>query len=714
MKRLAAICLTICFLLVQGLFGAQAAQPQPRQEPSRLRFDVEQMNPRVLTSNSTTLNISGKVTNIGDRKLSKLQVRLQFGERITTERQFTESVEGTTPTDASVSPFTDVTDVLEPGASAPLNITVPLTAFKPTKTGVFPLLVNINGVPEFGGQARLAALNMLLPVLGIPGKQAPEKQAKAAQVSILWPLTSTVPHVATWPFHNQLTLDNDQLADDLDQGGRLNSLVKAAQTIQDDSKLFNSLCFAVDPDLISIVDEMSRGYLVRTGGSPVTGRGTELAKQWLGNLRQVVNGHCMVPLPFADADLSVLSAVKNGEQADSELVTKAAAQTAVLENILKAVPVENTLWPDGPLDSATIGALTSAGVKTVITESTRVQSTEQLDAPVTLAGSDLHVQPADSLTSAALSVGDKPNNAAAKPAVSTQNGLAAIAFRAGLGQGQTNPGRLVVAPPRRWSAPLPELITMLRTLSSFTESGMVSPVALKDSLTSNPSATAESNHTSQDLATAPSADFTGTLTDIDTSITNLTSAMTVDSTAQVKPIELVTPIRDGLIRATSGAWRTAGGGIPASTGNARGELTYLTSQVGVVNPTQRFSLTSGSSPLPVTLSNDLPVAMMVQVGLNNSTGLRSPDEIAPRSIPANAKRQQLVPIEALRAGRFSVDVSLSTPAGTRLGSTAKFELSSNEYGTLTLIVTIVAGAALLLLSSRRIYRRIKESKATRV
>lgn len=714
MKRLAAICSTICFLLAQGLFAAHA-QPQPRQEPSRLRFDVAQMNPRVLTSTSTTLNISGKVTNIGDRKLSKLQVRLQFGERITTERQFTESIEGTTPTDANVSAFTDVVDTLEPGASAPLTITVPLTSFKPSKVGVFPLLVNINGVPEFGGQARLAALNMLLPVLGLPGKPAPEKQAKASQVSMLWPLTSSVPHVATLPFHGQLTLDNDQLADELDQGGRLNSLVKAVQTIQDDPKLFGSLCFGVDPDLIATVDQMSRGYLVRTGGSPVNGRGEQLAKQWLGSLRQLVNGHCMVALPFSDADLSVLSKIKNGDQADSDLVTRAATQTAVLEQVLNAVPVDNTLWPDGPLDSDTLATLqSSAGIKTIITESNRVQSAEQLDTPVTLAGTDLHIQPADSLISAALTAGDKPNNAAGKPAVSTQNGLAAIAFRAGLGQGQTNPGRLVIAPPRRWNAPLPELLTLLQTLNDYTGLGMVSPVSMKDSLTANPSGTAEPNHTSQDLATAPSADFTGALSDIDTSVTNLTSAMTVDPIAQVKPAELVTPVRDGLIRATSGAWRTAGGGIPAATGNARGELAALTGQVGVVNPTQRFSLTSGSSPLPVTLSNELPVTMLVQIGLNNSTGLRSLDEIAPRSIPANAKRQQLVPIEALRAGRFSVDVSLSTPAGTRLGSTAKFELSSNEYGTLTLIVTIVAGAALLLLSSRRIYRRIKESKATRV
>jgi hypothetical protein len=79
-------------------------------------------------------------------------------------------------------------------------------------------------------------------------------------------------------------------------------------------------------------------------------------------------------------------------------------------------------------------------------------------------------------------------------------------------------------------------------------------------------------------------------------------------------------------------------------------------------------------------------------------------------IPANGAANQYIPVEALRAGRFSVDVALSTPAGTRLGTIARFELTSNNYGPITVIVTVVAAGALLLLSSRRIYRRIKEGK----
>ena len=83
------------------------------------------------------------------------------------------------------------------------------------------------------------------------------------------------------------------------------------------------------------------------------------------------------------------------------------------------------------------------------------------------------------------------------------------------------------------------------------------------------------------------------------------------------------------------------------------------------------------------------------------------------SFPAGGGRQYFLPVEALRAGRFSVDVSLSTPTGTPLGSSARFELTSTEYGAITIIATVAAGVALLLLASRRIYRRVKDARAGR-
>ena len=138
MKRLAAIGLAGLFLVGQGLLGAPAmAQQSP--EPPRLRLEVSQMNPRYVTSTSTTLNIPGKITNIGDRRITKLVVRPELGERLTTERQLTETIAGGVPVTSDPPRFHPVIDTLEPGQSAPFNITVPLgsgpNALQVTKAG---------------------------------------------------------------------------------------------------------------------------------------------------------------------------------------------------------------------------------------------------------------------------------------------------------------------------------------------------------------------------------------------------------------------------------------------------------------------------------------------------------------------------------------------------------------------------------------------------
>lgn len=66
-----------------------------------------------------------------------------------------------------------------------------------------------------------------------------------------------------------------------------------------------------------------------------------------------------------------------------------------------------------------------------------------------------------------------------------------------------------------------------------------------------------------------------------------------------------------------------------------------------------------------------------------------------------------VPVEVLRSGRFPVNVRLTTPEGVPLGDTVKLEVSSSAYGTITVIITVIAGIALVLLSGRRIYKRVR-------
>lgn len=159
MKRFAAAFLSVLFLAVPALVSATVAHAE---EGARLRVELDELNPRVITGSTTTLTVAGSVTNTGDRKVNRPQVRLQVGERQTTERGIGEVLSGAVIKDSPLTDFTAVADALEPGQTAPLNISVTLTGQRAAqfgKPGVYPLLVNVNGTPEFGewpGWARSA------------------------------------------------------------------------------------------------------------------------------------------------------------------------------------------------------------------------------------------------------------------------------------------------------------------------------------------------------------------------------------------------------------------------------------------------------------------------------------------------------------------------------------------------------------------------------
>ncbi|HEY0496229.1 MAG TPA: hypothetical protein VGD48_10810, partial [Kutzneria sp.] len=80
-------------------------------------------------------------------------------------------------------------------------------------------------------------------------------------------------------------------------------------------------------------------------------------------------------------------------------------------------------------------------------------------------------------------------------------------------------------------------------------------------------------------------------------------------------------------------------------------------------------------------------------------------------ISAGLPRDVLLNSSVARSGRFTVTASLSTTSGqTVLGGPARIELSSTAFGTVNLVITGIAAAALFGLSGRRIYRRITASR----
>src|SRR5439155_17699630 len=124
------------------------------------------------------------------------------------------------------------------------------------------------------------------------------------------------------------------------------------------------------------------------------------------------------------------------------------------------------------------------------------------------------------------------------------------------------------------------------------------------------------------------------------------------------------------------------------------------------DPGRPVILGSSDSPIPINVVNGLSVAITVRLNFRDTPGFRPP-QLRDVLVPARGSAPQNIRAEVNRSGRFSVDVWLSTPDGAQLGETARVQISSTSYGTVTLVITAVAFGALVILAGLRILRRLR-------
>ena len=113
-------------------------------------------------------------------------------------------------------------------------------------------------------------------------------------------------------------LMDDDLATSLAQGGRLDTLLGAAEfatspAVDPGGEVTRALCLAVDPDLLVTVNAMTAGYTVSDsqdgpGTSSHPGTGQAAASAWLARLRSLAGRMCVAAAPYAQADLDALAA----------------------------------------------------------------------------------------------------------------------------------------------------------------------------------------------------------------------------------------------------------------------------------------------------------------------------------------------------------------------------------------------------------------------
>jgi hypothetical protein len=723
-------------------------------EPGDTRFlevRIDRITPEMITTTGdATVTVNGTVINVGDRPVRDIVVRLEHAAAVASPQGLRTNLDGATDQYEPVGDFITVAPELQRGQAGTFTLSYPVrSASKPSlgieQPGIYPLLVNANGTPEYGDPARLDDGRFLLPVLGVPPDPsvrsadsltdvvAPDT-SKPVLLTMLWPLADRPRLAAGAPGGAApVRLVDDELAESLAPGGRLDTLLSAAEfatspAVDPGGRVNGALCLAVDPDLLVTVNAMSAGYLVSVNpadrNSPThPGAGQAAASTWLDRLRALAHRMCVAPTPYAQADLNALQRV--GDPGLAGIATNGAGD--VVDQILGVTSTRGaTLLGDGSFTSGAAKLLSAQG-PTVAIAAAEYTAQDEIDGkprPVNVnphrLSADLVTAPFDPTVGAAFAAAGRtpasPSYLDASLVVPyrhdslTARRQDAISAMLWLGLNADNaPRNQILMPPLYWDLQPTDAQPILTALATTIHAGLAIPrplsaVVAESEAAAVPSAQppAEENHRGRigDQVTTDISHEVGRLW-------GLTAAMTTDLRTGLTGLQYTAPLREDMLRALSQA-------VPPDNrdGQAQQRMVAVDATVNdmfhavtIVNPGGSYTLATEHSPLPLALRNDLAVPIKVRLQVDAPPGMTVTDigeqELPPGYLPLR------VPIEVHFTQRVAVDVTLRTPDGLPLGEPVRLSVHSNAYGKVLFAITMAASAVLVVLAGRRLWHRFR-------
>jgi hypothetical protein len=734
-------------------FVPRAAAGEPGTTPF-VHIRIDQVTPDVVTTTSQpVVTVSGMVANVGDRPVRDVMVRLEHAPAVADSAGLRISLDGGTDQYQPAADFLTVAPELQRGQEAAFTLSAPLRSLAKSslgidKPGIFPVLVNVNGTPDYGAPARLDNARFLLPVVGVPPDNADDLDSAVAPdtskpvwITMLWPLADR-PRLSpgvpggTIP----VRLVDDDLASSLATGGRLDILLSAAEVatshdVDPDGAVGRALCLAVDSDLLVTVNAMTGGYVVSDSpdgpaqqpGTPThPGTGQAAATAWLGRLRALAHRTCVVPLPYAQADLDALQRVN--DPGLSAIATNSVGD--IVDRILDVSSTRGSaLLPDGPLTSSAVNLLSANGSTVAIAAANLSAQDSASDAPAAVDTEPRRLSPQVMVAPFDPAVGAALAGAGTDPVVPTyldssltvrlahdsdtarrQDALGSIFWHAL--QRDAAPRTQILVPPTTWNLPADDAGDILTALATSIRSGLAVPrplpAVIAEAAAHNerrePAAALEGSDPARgrfnDDVTAEIAGQVGRLW-------GLTSALSTDERTGQTGVQYTAPLREDMLRALSQS-------EPPDTRNGLAQqrlavvgktINDLFGAVTIVNPGGSYTLATEHSPLPLALHNGLAVPIRVRLQVDAPPGMTVTDvgqiELPPGYLPLR------VPIEVKFTQRVAVDVTLRTPDGMRLGEPVRLSVHSNAYGKVLFAITMTAAAVLVLLAGRRLWHRFR-------
>ncbi len=736
--RLPGIAAILALLALLCAPPIAVAEPDPA---ALLTVRLDSVTPDVVTTSSEpTVTVAATVTNVGDRPVRDVTARLEHGPAVTSSSALRTSlfVGGQFE---PIGEFVSVTGQLDRGQAAGFTFTVPIRATgQPSlgidAPGVYPILTTVDGTPEDGEPTRLDEARFLLPVTGVPpdpgtstgnaptGVVAPDTTSPIA-VTMLWPLADKPRLAPGVPGGtNPVRLMNDDLAVSLAAGGRLDSLLGAAEfatspgAVDPGAGIDRALCLAVDPDLLVTVNAMTAGYVVADapnglGTASHPGAGQAAATAWLDRLRGLARRTCVTATPYAQADLGALQRV-----GDARLGVAATTTAAdIVDKILGVASVRGaTVLGDGPLTASAVDLLDTQNPTVAITA-----QPANADLTVRRLSEKVVLAPFDPAVGAALAgVGTDPavpvyldDTEAApvdhdSPVARRQDAVGAIVWRAL--QPSAEPRTQILLPPLKWSPQPDDARAIISALANAMRGGLAKPRPLA-TVISESAAAPPAEESDFQLPDDPPARFDDDVVDtIRAAVARqwaLTPALTTDTRTGLTGLAYTAPLREDMLRALSQTEPPSGRNDIARQRLAVTAATIedLFGAVSIVSPGDSYTLATERSALPLALRNDLAVPIRVRLEVHVPPGMTVTDigeqEVPPGYLPLR------VPVEVHVTQRVAVDVTLRTPEGVQLGEAVRLSVHSNAYGKLLFAITLVGGAVLALLVGRRLYHRFR-------
>lgn len=277
----------------------------------------------------TNLTVTLRVHNTSDERIDDLTLTPQRADAAFSPAQAREALAAASTSYGYYGGSTEL-DPLAPGESREVSLTVATqpgadSTLSITDAGVYPTLFSLLGTnPATGASGVLTTERFLLPVTSPP---EPEGGDEVPGLSLLYPVTAVVDitpgETGAAPQTQPLIMESEQLAGQLAPGGRLSGLLD----VYAHSAPGAASCLAVDPELVDVVDRMSRGYTVGAeqrlpqrperlrdswgddadeAGEPGTGAAD--AATWIAQLADIAATGCVIALPWAGADLDAAAA----------------------------------------------------------------------------------------------------------------------------------------------------------------------------------------------------------------------------------------------------------------------------------------------------------------------------------------------------------------------------------------------------------------------